>query len=159
MSRKKGWIIVGGGASGLAAAYFLKQLGIRSEIVERDSTIGGRMGSVELNGRFLDCGGKNIGRRYTLFRQFAASLGTHPFEYFGLNSSQVIDSRIKTFDSGARWRTMLELSRGVSSSDALRFARVLWRVKTNEANGYLGSEYSRAVGTRHDSQPVSRHFG
>ena len=38
------WIIVGGGASGLAAAFFLRQLGIQSLIVERDEALGGRMG-------------------------------------------------------------------------------------------------------------------
>jgi len=72
MSRTDQWIIVGGGASGLATAFFLKQLGLDSEIVERESTVGGRMGTVELGGRSLDCGGKNIGRQYKLFRQFAA---------------------------------------------------------------------------------------
>src|SRR6185436_6096769 len=108
MSRMDRWIIVGGGASGLAAAFFLRQRGIDSVIVEKDATIGGRMGTVDLGDRSLDCGGKNIGRRYKLFREFAASLGTHPFEYFGLNSSQVIDGKIRTFDANARWRTMFD---------------------------------------------------
>src|SRR5438094_9580531 len=121
MSRTDQWIIVGGGASGLATAFFLKQLGLDSEIVERESTVGGRMGTVELGGRSLDCGGKNIGRQYKLFRQFAASLGNHPFEYFGLNSSQVLNGKITTFDSNVRWRTMLDLARGVSAKDLLRF--------------------------------------
>src|SRR5687767_15685784 len=108
MAHPQPWIVVGGGASGLAAAYFLEQQGLRSVIVERDGALGGRMGTVQLGDRSLDCGGKNIGRRYRLFRRFAASLGAHAFEYFGLNSSQVIDGRVKTFDGNARWRTMAE---------------------------------------------------
>src|SRR5262245_2402243 len=158
MSRTDRWIVVGGGASGLAAAYFLKQLGMSSEIVEREGAVGGRMGTVELGGRSLDCGGKNIGRQYKLFRRFAESLGDHPFEYFGLNSSQVLDGRIRTFDSGARWRSMFDLARGVPAWDMIRFAKLLWQVKSNEANGYLGSPYSRALGQKYDNLPVSRYF-
>jgi protoporphyrinogen/coproporphyrinogen III oxidase len=158
MSLKDRWIIVGGGASGLAAAFFLKQLGMDCEIVERDKRIGGRMGTVELGDRSLDCGGKNIGKRYTLFRQFAASLGTHPLEYFGLNSSQVQNGKIKTFDSNARWRSMWELARGASASDMVRFAGLLLRVKRDEVNGYLGSAYSRELAQQYDRLPVSEYF-
>jgi oxygen-dependent protoporphyrinogen oxidase len=158
MQRADRWIIVGGGASGLAAAYFLNRHGIASQIVERDRAIGGRIGTVELGGRSLDCGGKNIGRRYTLFRQFAASLGDHPLEYFGLNSSQAIDGRIRTFDANARWRTMADLARGASARDLLRFARLICRVKAVERDGYLGSRYARALGRRADGAPATRYF-
>jgi len=158
MSRSDRWIIVGGGASGLAAAFFLKQLGMDCEIVECAKTIGGRMGTVELGSRSLDCGGKNIGRRYKLFRQFAASLGEHPFEYFGLNSSQVINGKITTFDSNGRWRSMFDLSRGASATDMVRFGKLLLRIKSDDANGYLGSPYSRELARRYDDLPVSRHF-
>jgi oxygen-dependent protoporphyrinogen oxidase len=158
MARTDRWIIVGGGASGLAAAFFLKQLGMDCEIVERARSIGGRMGTVELGGRSLDCGGKNIGRQYTFFRQFAASLGAHPFEYFGLNSSQVINGRMKTFDSNARWRSMLDLFRGVSAKDVIRFGKLLMHVKSDNVNGYLGSPYSRELARRYDNLPVSRYF-
>jgi oxygen-dependent protoporphyrinogen oxidase len=152
------WIIVGGGASGLAAAFFLKQLGIDSVIVERDGSIGGRMGTARLGDRSLDCGGKNIGRQYTLFRQFAASLGTHPLQHFGLNSSQAVDGRIRTFDGGARWRTMAAMASGLSAKDLIAFGELLCRVKCQEASGYLGSPYSRTLADRYDAFPVSRYF-
>ncbi len=158
MANADRWIIVGGGASGLAAAFFLEQLGLDCVIVERDDTLGGRMGTVQLGERTLDCGGKNIGRRYTLFREFAASLGPHPFEYFGLNSSQAVDGRVRTVDGNARWRTMADLARGVAPSDVLRFGRLLWRVKRDEATGYLGSAYSRTLATRFDDEPASAYF-
>ena len=157
MSTRAPWIIVGGGASGLASAFFLKQLGIDSIIVERKA-IGGRMGTVRLGERTLDCGGKNIGRQYTLFRRFAASHGAHPLEPFGLNSSQVVDGQVLTFDGNARWRTMARLLSGASPSDVVRFARMLWRVKRDDASGYLGTPYSRALAERCDSSPVSHYF-
>jgi oxygen-dependent protoporphyrinogen oxidase len=152
------WIIVGGGASGLASAYFLKQLGIDSVIVERDGAIGGRMSTVRLGDRVLDCGGKNIGRQYTLFREFAASLGTHPLEPFGLNSSQAVNDRVTTFDGGARWRTMAGLAQGLPVRDVIRFGHLLWRVKRDRTSGYLGSSYARALARRYDARPVNRYF-
>lgn len=158
MSRPDRWIIVGGGASGLAAAFFLRQLGIGSLIVERDETPGGRMGTVQLGDRSLDCGGKNIGRRYALFRRFAASVGSYPFEYFGLNSSQAVNGTVKTVDAGARWRTLLDLTRGVAVKDLLRFGHLVWRVKADETGGYLGSPLSRKLAARFDDQPASRYF-
>jgi oxygen-dependent protoporphyrinogen oxidase len=158
MAEPAPWIVVGGGASGLAAAWFLEQRGLRAVIVERDSALGGRMGTVQLGDRSLDCGGKNIGRRYHLFREFAASHGSHPFEYFGLNSSQVVDGRVKTFEGKARWRTMADLARGVAPADVMRFGRLVWRVKRDESTGYLGSDYSRQLGQRYDDMPASRYF-
>jgi oxygen-dependent protoporphyrinogen oxidase len=116
------------------------------------------MGTVRLGERTLDCGGKNIGRQYTLFRTFAASLGHHPFEYFGLNSSQVIDGRLETFDAGARWRTMAGLARGASLSDVVRFARLLLTVNRDGSCGYLGSAQARRLGERHDERSADAYF-
>jgi len=158
MSRADRWIVVGGGASGLAAAFFLKQRGLEPVIVERDSMLGGRMGTVSLGDRSLDCGGKNIGKKYTLFREFAASLGSYPFEYFGLNSSQVIDGTVKTFEARARWRTLFDLMRGLAVTDVARFGRLAWRVKADESAGYLGSPLSRRLAARFDERPASQYF-
>lgn len=158
MSRADRWIIVGGGASGLAAAYFLRGLGLPSVIVERESTIGGRMATVQLGERSVDCGGKNIGRRYTLFRRFAASLGSHPFEHFGLNSSQSVNGKVTTVDAGARWQTMARLARGIRPGDMVRFGSLLCRVASSEPAGYLGSSLSQRLGDRYDSRSADRYF-
>src|SRR6185503_12795862 len=79
MATSDRWIVVGGGVSGLAVAFFLRQRGLESVIIERDAIPGGRIGTVTLGDRAVDCGGKNIGKKYRLFRQFAASLGTYSF--------------------------------------------------------------------------------
>lgn len=157
-SKPERWIVVGSGASGLAAAFFLKQRGLDPVIVERDGSLGGRMGTVQLGNRQFDCGGKNIGRRYTLFRRFAASLGTHPLEYFGLNSSQVIDGHVKTLDAGARWRCLANVVRGLAVRDVVRFGQLLWSVRRDESAGYLGSPTARALGGRYDDLPASHYF-
>jgi oxygen-dependent protoporphyrinogen oxidase len=116
------------------------------------------MGTVRLGDRVLDCGGKNIGRRYTLFRQFAAEHGSHPLEYFGLNSSQAVDGKVRTFDGNARWRTLAQMARGIAPTDLLRFGRLLYRVKCDDGTGYLGSSYGRRLAERFDELPASQYF-
>jgi oxygen-dependent protoporphyrinogen oxidase len=158
MPAKDQWIVVGGGVSGMAAAFFLRQHGIDSEIIEKDGAIGGRMGSLQLGDRWVDFGGKNLGKRYKLFREFVATLGQHEFEYFGLNSSQVRNGKIITFEGTRRLRTLVEIGRDASLRDAVRFARLLWQVRSNEENGYLGSEFFGSVGRQHDMSPASTYF-
>jgi protoporphyrinogen/coproporphyrinogen III oxidase len=152
------WIIVGGGASGLAAAFFLRRHGLSSIIVERDRTSGGRMGSLSLGSRELDCGGKNIGKKYRLFREFATSLHANTFEHFGLSSSQVIDGQVVTFDARARWKSLADITRGLSIRDMRRFGHVLWRVMSEEAGSYLGTPLSRKLADRFDDRPASEYF-
>ncbi|MBD3263490.1 MAG: FAD-dependent oxidoreductase [Candidatus Omnitrophica bacterium] len=49
--------IIGGGISGLATAYFLRSAGIKSEVFEKDSRVGGLCKSVESKGFTFDyCG-------------------------------------------------------------------------------------------------------
>ena len=109
--------IVGGGISGIAVSYLLRRRGIASELLEQSDSLGGRIGSCKLGERLLDFGGKNIGRRYRRFREFTAACGDNPYEYFGINFSQVRDGRIVTFDSRRRWSSLLELARRCSRRD------------------------------------------
>src|SRR5215470_15446132 len=90
--------VVGGGAAGMAAAYHLRRQGHHVEVIERGSCLGGRMATATLGSRKIALGGKNIGRRYTLFREFVRDMGDQPFEYFGLNSSRIRDGRVVTLD-------------------------------------------------------------
>ncbi len=151
--------IVGGGISGIAISYWLRRRGIASEILEQSDSLGGRIGSCRLGERLLDFGGKNIGRRYRRFREFTAACGDNPYEYFGINSSQVRDGRIVTFDSQRRWSSLLELARRCSRRDLFRFGRLCLAVRRNEENGYLGSRYFDALAERWNDPPVGSHFG
>ena len=151
--------VIGGGVSGIAAAHFLKQAGLEVELLERSEHLGGRIGSCRLGDRWLDFGGKNIGRRYHLFRRFTESLGEFRWEYFGINSSQVRDGRIVTFDSSRRWRTVARLLRRCRPSDLIRFGHLCWRARSSEENGYLGSAFFGALGQRLDDRPASDFFG
>lgn len=151
--------VVGGGISGIAAAHYLRAAGIEAEILEQSGRIGGRVGSCRLGDRWLDVGGKNIGRRYRRFRAFTASLGDNPYEYFGINSSQVRDGKIVTFDSKRRWSSMIDMVRHCSKRDLFRFARMVLAIRRDEANGVLGSPYFDRLGERFDDRPARSYFG
>ena len=150
--------VVGGGVSGIAAAHYLARRGVAVELLEASGELGGRVGSCRLGEHWLDFGGKNIGRRYHLFRRFTQAMGDNPYEYFGINSSQVRDGEIVTFDSSRRWRGVLDLGRRCSLRDLVRFARLCLAVKRKEENRYLGSPHFNALGDRLDDRPASAYF-
>jgi protoporphyrinogen/coproporphyrinogen III oxidase len=154
----KVFAVVGGGISGIAVSYLLRRRGIESEILEQSDRLGGRIGSCLLGERLLDFGGKNIGRRYRRFREFTASCGDNPYEYFGINSSQVRNGRIITFDSRRRWASLFDLARGCSGRDLVRFGRMCLAVRRDEENGYLGSPYFDALAERWGDPPARSYF-
>jgi oxygen-dependent protoporphyrinogen oxidase len=150
--------VVGGGVSGMAAALALQRSGHDVELIERSATLGGRCAPGLLGERPVAFGGKNVGRRYTRLRELTAALGDHPYEPFGINSSRVEGGRLVTIDSTHRLRSLRTLTRMGSPVD---LARLLWlasRVRSEEANRYLGSPYFTRLGHRNDATPLSSHF-
>ncbi len=152
------YAVVGGGMSGLAAAWYLQRRGAETHIIERDGTLGGRAGSGQLGDRVVTLGGKNIGRSYTRFREFVATLGEHPFEYFGINSSRVVDGKVLTFDSQHRARTVRNL-RGIPGRDVARLVRLGAMVKRDPEVRYLSEESCERLARRYRGKSVEESFG
>lgn len=152
------YAVVGGGVSGLAAAWYLQRRGAETHIIERDGALGGRAGSGQLGERTVTLGGKNIGRDYSRFRAFTQSLGEHPYEYFGINSSRVHDGRLLTFDSTARRRLLGQL-RGIPPWDLARLGRLLLTVRRNPEARHLAEERSRRLARRYRGDSVEQAFG
>jgi protoporphyrinogen/coproporphyrinogen III oxidase len=150
--------VVGGGISGIAAAHFLRSRNIDVEILEKDDSLGGRIGSAQLGSRMIDLGGKNIGHKYACFRAFAASLGEYDYEPFGINSSRVRNGRIVTLDSSRRWRSTFNFLRDCPKADVMRFAYLCARVLASEQNRYLGAPLFRSLGRRLDDVPLAWRF-
>lgn len=151
--------VVGSGISGLAAAFQLDNAGYCVDLIERDDRIGGRFGVAALGERPVMMGGKNIGRRYSAFRAFTSALGSHPYEEFGINSSRVEDGQVQTFDSARVARTLRNVFKVGSPRDLGRIAGLAVRVKTDDANRFLGSPLFTRLADRHDATPLSAHFG
>lgn len=151
--------VVGSGPSGLAAAFHLERSGCQVDLIERADVLGGRFGVGRLGERPVMMGGKNIGKLYTSFRGFTASLGRPAWEPFGINQSRVKDDRIYTLDSSKRGRSAMNLLRSGHPRDVARFARLLLRVRRDERNKFLGSPYFSDLARRSDHAPLSGHFG
>ncbi|HEU4393533.1 MAG TPA: FAD-dependent oxidoreductase [Solirubrobacterales bacterium] len=152
------YAVVGGGLSGLAAAWYLRRRGAETQIFERDEELGGRAGSGWLGERRVTLGGKNIGRGYTRFRAFTESLGEHPYEYFGINSSRVLDGRLFTFDSKARARALSQF-RGVPARDLARLGRLMLAVRRDPSARHLAEGRSRRLARRYRGRSVEQAFG
>jgi oxygen-dependent protoporphyrinogen oxidase len=150
--------VVGGGAAGIAAAFYLRRQGFRVEVIEREKQLGGRMATARLGRRDIALGGKNIGRRYALFREFVRAMGDQPFEYFGLNSSRVRDGRIVTLDGDRRWSSLLRFLRTCTAADAVKLAGMIAAVKRDPRNGFLGGTYFNKLSRKRGCGSVESYF-
>jgi oxygen-dependent protoporphyrinogen oxidase len=133
--------VVGGGAAGIAAAFYLRRKGCRVDVIECGSRLGGRMATARLGARDIALGGKNIGRHYSLFRDFVREMGNQPFEYFGLNSSRIRDGHIVTFDGERRWSGLFRFLRTCTAGDAVKVARMAAAIKCDPRNAFLGAAF------------------
>ena len=152
------YAVVGSGASGIAVAHHLQQRGFNVELIERNDYLGGRMASCQMGDREIAMGGKNIGKGYHLFREFTQAMGHHPYEFFGLNSSQVRNGKIITIDSRRRWMGLMKLLRQTSITDVFQFVRMCLAIKQKETNGYLGGTYFTSLSQQFDDPSASQYF-
>jgi protoporphyrinogen/coproporphyrinogen III oxidase len=152
--------VVGGGVAGIAAAYHLHTAGHQVDLIERDDVLGGRFGVDRLGERPVMMGGKNIGRSYTELRGFLAAMKADEFEYFGVNTSRIIDGKLITFDST---NSRLNLIRKfVKMGSTVDLAKLLWlmiKVRRDERNRFLGSETFSKIGAERDHKPLTAYFG
>jgi oxygen-dependent protoporphyrinogen oxidase len=151
--------VVGAGMSGVATAHFLKRAGYQPEIFETGSSLGGRAGSLELGDRSIDIGGKNIGRKYRLFREFLAEHGAPSLEFFGINSSTVRDGRLYTVDSRKKLASLWHVLRLVGPRDFWRLFRLSSIVREDPAEGLLGGPRFSQLSEQRDHLPLAAWFG
>jgi len=152
------YAIVGGGISGLAAAWYLQQRGAQTHIIEREAELGGRVASGRLDDRIVTLGGKNIGRTYSRFRAFVASHGKHSYEPFGINSSRIVNGRLVRFDSSRRLRLLAE-ARRVPPFDALRLVRLARRLAREPEARHLSERTCSVLAERWGARTLDDLFG
>ncbi|MFF2397442.1 protoporphyrinogen/coproporphyrinogen oxidase [Nocardia sp. NPDC058114] len=155
----KRYAVIGGGLSGIGAAFALHRAGHTVELLEQDAVLGGRCGFDSLGGRPIMMGGKNIGRRYHELRGFVAASGGRAYEPFGINSSQIINGELVTLDNPGIAGFLRHLLRMGSPIDAARMLYYGARVRFDERNRYLGSDWFGRAGTANDSVALGAHFG
>jgi protoporphyrinogen/coproporphyrinogen III oxidase len=152
------YAIVGGGISGLAAAWYLQRRGAETHLIERSGELAGRAGSARLGKRVLTLGGKNVGRRYSRFRAFAESNGARRYEHFGINSSRAVDGRLLRFDSEHRGRALWPLRR-VPPGDVARLGRLALMLHRDPEARYLTAAGCGRLAGRYDGRSVAEAFG
>lgn len=140
---KKKIAVIGSGASGISVAYHLLQEGVDVHIFEKESEIGGRMSTEDLNGKEVCLGGKNIGKKYPLFREFCKHYGEDDFEEFGLNTSNGQGKKTNTFNSDKRLKSVIELLKGIPLKDIIRLIPMIVAVGRNRNNAYFSGTYFR----------------
>ena len=151
-------VVVGGGAAGIAAAFYLRQAGCRVDLIDSGSQLGGRMATARLGAREIALGGKNIGRRYALFRDFVRRMGDQPFEYFGLNSSRIRNGRIVTLDGERRLSGLTRLLRSCTVADIAKLALMAQAIKRDRHNAFLGGRYFAGLAKRRGDGGVENYL-
>ncbi|MCW7541685.1 FAD-dependent oxidoreductase [Aquabacterium sp. A7-Y] len=152
-------IVVGGGISGIAASYYLREAGADVTLIEAGRQLGGRLAFARLGDRPISLGGKNIGSRYTEFRKFCRALGVDDFEYFGINTSRVVNGRLVAFDQRKGWRALYQLLASNAPRDLWRFFRFAQRIRRHPDDGFADSPFFHAVSARHDRPVLRDLFG
>ncbi|WP_444997191.1 FAD-dependent oxidoreductase [Aliikangiella sp. IMCC44359] len=150
--------VVGGGISGIAAAYFLEKKGFKVEIINADKELGGRAGSDYIGTRKIGFGGKNIGRNYPLFRQFVADHGDFEYEYFGINTSSKIKGKSHVIDTTKPISALKNMVALTGVKDFLRILPMMAVIKLNENNGYLGGPYFNHLAGDNEDKTMDEFF-
>ena len=151
--------VVGGGWSGIAATWYLRRRGVPTVLLEAGAQLGGRSASGTLAGRRVTYGGKNIGRTYSHFREFARAMGDPSYEEFGISSSRIENDRPRSIDSSRRWRSTLDLLRGLPPGDVARIVRAGVRVKRDPDARYVGDGWFADLAARRGDPPVDAWLG
>lgn len=152
--------VVGAGISGIAAAHFLLKRNCTVELLDRSPEIGGRIATAPLGGRMVDFGGKNIGKRSHLFREFISENGNSGFEKYGSSIVQLYNGKIVSVVSAknkffAHFRRLLLFG----LKDSLWLFYYMRKVLRDPRNGWLGGPYFNFLAKKFDDRPISSYFG
>ncbi|NTU57759.1 MAG: NAD(P)-binding protein [Chlorobiaceae bacterium] len=151
--------VIGGGISGIASAFYLRQRNCSVDLFESEEQIGGRIGSHKLLGRWVDFGGKNIGRHYRRFRDFARTCGDPDFEYFGFNTSQLINSRVIGISKeGAKSFNMLRMMSLCGLDGVLKLYPHVRAILKDREQGVLCSRYFREIAHKNDHLTLATYL-
>ena len=152
--------IIGCGVSGVASAYFLKKKypDVEIEFFESSNNLGGRVGSKKIGEKFLDFGGKNIGYKYKLFREFVSEQGNFDYEYFGVNTSKVVDGKIIPINREKNFLSLVRLLKLANIIDLIKLFFLLNKVKQDTKNSFLNSPSFNKISKKYDKKNLSSFF-
>ncbi len=151
--------VIGGGVSGIASAFYLRQRNFEVDLYESEDQIGGRIGSEMLLGRWLDFGGKNIGKNYPLFRDFVRECGVNDYEYFGFNTSQMINGRIVRINKeGAKLLNTLRFISLCGFDGIRKLYPHVRAILKDRRQGVLNSDYFNRIAEQYDNVSLAGYL-
>ncbi len=123
--------VVGAGLSGLTTAYRVQQAGFDVDVYEARPRVGGRVHSVNVDGRFVEMGGQNIydgGEGENMFRLIAelgleTEVASLPIDIYSDVDSKFVSLKqmiaAHDIDSGRLWPRLEEFSRSTQNMQEL----------------------------------------
>jgi oxygen-dependent protoporphyrinogen oxidase len=151
--------VIGAGVSGIATAFYLRQQNIDVDLYEAEERIGGRIGSEQLLARRVDFGGKNIGRHYTLFREFVKTCGDPEFEYFGLNTSQLVNNRVVRISrENSRLMNLIRILKLCGFEGFRKLDPQVRAILDDRSQGVLGSDYFIKISELYDHMTLAGYL-
>ncbi|MFC9244952.1 protoporphyrinogen/coproporphyrinogen oxidase [Streptomyces sp. NPDC057136] len=151
--------VVGGGWSGIAAAWRLHSLGASVTLYDEQEELGGRSAGVPVGPRTLTAGGKNIGRKYANFRAFGQALGCSDYEFFGINSARSEGGKLRTIDSTRRFSSIFHLLRKLPARDIYRMLKLVRAIRSRRENSFCGGPDLVRIARKAGDPPLSEYFG
>ncbi|HEX8066927.1 MAG TPA: FAD-dependent oxidoreductase [Thermoleophilaceae bacterium] len=154
--------VVGGGVAGLAAAEAVRAGGNAAEIFEAGPALGGRIAPETLGEREICLGGKNVGRRYTRFRELLARRGHGDYELFGPDSAQLVRGRVRTLSfrsPSMRARLGSRLVARGQVGGGMRFMQLAGQVRRHPASGFVGDPFFADLATRTGDPTLPEYLG
>jgi protoporphyrinogen/coproporphyrinogen III oxidase len=152
-------LVVGGGWSGISAAWYLTRAGYEVTVLDSAPRPGGRSATAWLGAQPVTLGGKNIGARYHEFRSFAADMGVTDFEHFGLNSSRLENGKVVSVSGSSKLRSVAGYLKRTPPRDIWRFASMARLIRSDEHNRFLGGEGFAGLAERTGDPALSELFG
>lgn len=130
--------IIGGGAAGLSAGYFLKQLGYTQiTVLEKEERVGGKCLSVTVGGKSFDLGANYITGSYKEVKRLARAVGAGSYTEGRLNAYNFETNQISSLlRAVAGNHSMLTLA-----WESLRYVWKRWRLNRHisvHRPGYKG---------------------
>lgn len=150
--------IIGAGISGIAAAHFLKRETNQFDIFESSDNFGGRVGSLKMGDKWIDFGGKNIGYGYKLFREFVKEQGEFNYEYFGVNTSKILNGKITKINREKNLKSFLNLFKLATPIDLIKLFYLVKRIKKQPNEGFICSDYYNNLAEKYDHKNIANYF-
>ena len=126
-------IVVGAGIAGLSAAYALQKRGVRVQVLERETTPGGRIRSERHGGFVVDRGAQFIASSYRNMRALVDELGLRP-RVKRLATGRGATLRDGKFvSSDYTGLKAILYARDLSLGSKLRLPRLLWELRRHRA--------------------------